>query len=161
LYNTIIVNHKELWMLQDTKLFSNIIKELIHKIIIIDRSEKLCHCVTLTQAFTIGTLYKKNVLTMNELSQELGLALSTLTRIIDILVRDKIVVRKPSDTDRRKVCIELTISGKELAKKLNKTGDNFWNEIFLTLPEDKRDETTSILNMLLDALDKAKEKCCT
>ena len=158
---TMIVNYKEIWMVQDKKLFSNIIKQLIHKIIIIDRTEKLCHGVTLTQAFTIGTLHKKNVLTMNELSQELGLALSTLTRIIDILVRDKMVVRKSSSTDRRKVCIELTDNGKELAKKLDKTGKNFWNEIFLTLPENKRDETISILNMLLDALDKAKEKSCT
>ncbi len=42
----------------------------VQKIIVLDRAEKFCYGVTLYHAFVIGTLQRKNILSMNELTQE-------------------------------------------------------------------------------------------
>ena len=132
---------------------------LVHRIMIMDRSEKLCYGVTLSQAYTIGALQKNSMLTMNELSQELGLAMSTLTRIIDVLVKNEIVMRQQSTQDRRKVCVELTDKGKDLAEKLKVCGEKFWQKIIDEIPREKMDEIANNLQILLNALEKAEQTC--
>ena len=70
---------------QDLKL-SLLLAKLIHRISVLDRDEKACQGITLSQHYTLDALYRKREMTMKELSQELSLAISTLTRIVDILV---------------------------------------------------------------------------
>jgi len=132
----------------------------IKKIMAMDRAEKLCYGVTLSQAYTIGTIHEKEKLTMNELSQEMGLAISTLTRITDVLVRDDIVCRNQSVKDRRKVLVCLTDKGKELAEKLDKCGAQFWANIINGVPKEKREEVVENLRLLLNALEGADQACC-
>ncbi len=90
--------------------FSQALDLLIRKLNVLDRNEILCHGVTVTQCYLIDTINKTGEMSMNQLSTEMGLAISTLTRIIDILVRDKIVIRKRSTDDRRKVLVELSLN---------------------------------------------------
>lgn len=131
----------------------------IRKILILDRHEKSCHGVTLSQHYAIDALYRKNVLTMNELSRELGLAISTLTRIVDVLTRNGLVSRNQSKQDRRKVCIELTEKGKTLAEELNSYAELFWQDILETIPAEKTPELIEDLKILLKALDGAERPC--
>ena len=98
---------------------------------------------------------------MKELSQAVGLAISTLTRILDVLVRDKIVCRYQSQQDRRKVNICLTKKGKALAEKLNECGEKFWSKIFEAIPPQKKQEITDNLSLLLHAIEGAEKACCT
>lgn len=137
--------------------FSSIMSQFLQKIIAIDRAEKVCYGVTFSQAHTIGAIHKNDVLTMNELSQELGLAISTLTRIIDVLVRDGIVSRNHNEQDRRKVDICLTDKGKELAEKLHACSEHFWSNIFESIPDEKKEEVTQNLHMLFKVLGGAEE----
>jgi DNA-binding MarR family transcriptional regulator len=132
----------------------------MQKIMVLDRQEKMCWGVTLSQHYVIDTLDRKKVLTMNELSRELGLAVSTLTRIIDVLVRDEIVSRNHSTQDRRKVCIELTDKGKELAENLKECAKYFWGAVLKTIPDEKKKEITDNLKVLLTALDQAGDTHC-
>lgn len=144
-----------------TSQFIEIMNRFVQKIMAMDRAEKYCYGVTLSQAYVIGTLQRKSILPMNELSQELGLAISTLTRIIDILVRDEIVCRNASEADRRKVCICLTKKGKDLAEKLQACSEQFWSKIYNTIPDKKRTQVTENLNLLLQSIDGAEQTCCT
>lgn len=139
---------------------SDIMNQIIQKMIVMDRAEKFCYGVTLSQAYAIGVLYQQDHLTMNELSQKLGLAISTLTRIIDVLVRDEIVYRTQSDQDRRKVLIGLTDNGKELAEKLQQCSCEFWTKVFSSIPENKRDQLEDNLNVLLHALKGIERSYC-
>ena len=139
--------------------FSTVLDQLIRKLNILDRNEILCHGVTVTQCYLIDTLNKKDVMTMNRLSIELGLAISTLTRIIDILVRDKIVQRKRGTEDRRKVLVELTEYGKEISNKLVKCGNEYKMEILKNIPHEKKAEIIDSLNILNNALKKIEIKC--
>ncbi len=139
---------------------SLVMSRFIRRITVLDRQEKMCWGVTLSQHYVIDALHRKKILTMNELSRELGLAVSTLTRIVDVLVRDRIVSRNHSVQDRRKVCIALTDKGKELAEKLKAHTEQFWLEILETIPNDKKQEIAENLKILLTALEKAGETCC-
>ena len=141
-------------------VFSTLMNRFIQKILIMDRNEKLCYGVTLSQAYTIGAVYSHETLTMNELSQEMGLAVSTLTRIIDVLVRDNIICREQSATDRRKVMVKLTEKGNELAENLKGCGEQFWQRIFAQLPDTKKKEINEDLILLLRAIEKAESTCC-
>ena len=118
--------------------FSTNMSRLVQKINALDRTEKGCYGVTISQIYTIDAIYKNEKITMNEWSKQLGIAISTLTRIIDVLVRDGIVNRNQSEQDRRKVNINLSNKGKELAKKLEQCSEKFWCRIFKQIPNDKK-----------------------
>lgn len=143
-----------------SKKFTLTMSRFFQKIMILDRAEKLCQGVTLSQAYAIGTIQRREILTMNELSQELGLAISTLTRIIDVMVRNEIVCRYHSEQDRRKVNICLTEKGKQLAANLEICGQKFWSKIFDQIPDEKKKEVTDNLNLLLKAIEGVEQVCC-
>ena len=60
-----------------------------------------------------------------ELAAALALNLATATKIIDRLVSDNLVHRKPDQVDRRRIQIYLTEDGAALAKKAGKRFDEF------------------------------------
>ncbi|MFH1761193.1 MAG: MarR family transcriptional regulator [bacterium] len=141
-------------------VFSAEIDRLIRKLIILDRNEKVCHGVTMSQCCLIEALYINKILTMNVLGNKLGLAISTLTRITDILVRDSIVKRDRSSKDRRKVCISLTDKGKNLAKKLIKCSEKYKQDILETIPLKKRQQIIDSLKQLNRAVEITNQICC-
>lgn len=143
----------------DLKL-SILMNRFMQKIMVLDRQEKMCWGVTLSQHYVIDMLDRKKVLTMNELSRELGLAVSTLTRIIDVLVRNEIVSRTHSAQDRRKVCIELTEKGEELAENLKTCAEYFWSAVLKTIPAERKKVIAENLKVLLSALEQVGDTHC-
>lgn len=143
----------------DRKL-SVVMSRLMQRILILDRNEKMCYGVTLAQHHVIDTLYRKNKLPMNELSKEQGLAISTLTRIIDVLVRDEIVERVANPNDRRKVCVQLTEKGLALAEKLKACTQKFWSNVLDFIPEEKKSGVVDNVKILLEVLERVHETCC-
>ncbi len=143
------------------KKLAILINRFMHNIIVLDRQEKMCQGVTLSQHYVIDTLHRKQTLTMNELSKELRLAVSTLTRLIDVLVRDGIVTRSHSAQDRRKVCIELTPNGQKLAEQLKECAGRFWGTILESIPDEKKHEIAGNMKILLTALEQAGTPSCS
>ncbi|MBN1480374.1 MarR family transcriptional regulator [candidate division KSB1 bacterium] len=129
------------------------------KLLQIDRKETACHGVTLSQHYVIDALNRKNELTMNELSQEIGLAMSTLTRIVDGLVRNGYINRFPSECDRRKVCVILTDDGKELANNLAQCSQAFWAQVLASIPDEKKRDMVESFKLLNEALDSTDNAC--
>ena len=60
----------------------------------LERSGKCCEGLTLSQCHTLDVLSKNGDLTMNELSRQMGLAKSTMTRIVNTMVRKGWIERK-------------------------------------------------------------------
>ena len=143
----------------DLKL-SILINRFMQKIMTLDRQEKMCQGVTMSQHYVIDALYRKQTLTMNELSREVGVAVSTLTRSIDVLARNGIVLRRHSEQDRRKVCIELTDKGREQAETLKQCAEYFWGAVLATIPNEKKQEISENLRILLNALEQASDSHC-
>ena len=133
--------------------FSRLVDELFRKLNLINRDQKMCHGLTVAQCLAVGTLKKKDMLTMNELSQEQGVTLSAMTRAVNVLVRDGVVQRMSTPKDRRKVCISLTDWGKKLAGILEKCTSNYAEKIREKIPGNKQKQAIESMILILKAID--------
>jgi len=140
--------------------FSRLVAELFRKLNLLNRDQKVCYGITLSQCCTIETLEQKGLLPMNELSQCQGVTLSTMTRVVDVLVRDGVVRRESNPGDRRKVCIELTEEGKTLAQKLKKCTEAYTKEILDQIPVDKQGQVMESVELIIKAIEAVHPKCC-
>jgi DNA-binding MarR family transcriptional regulator len=141
--------------------FTIILKNLLRKVNRIERNEKICHGVTVSQCQIIDIVYENEDISMNQLSNETGLAMSTLTRAVDLLVRDGIVKRNRSENDRRKVILFLTEMGLDLQKKLHRCSLEYTIEILERIPEEKREELINALKLLDNAASNRILQCCS
>ena len=140
--------------------FLELLTQLIRKFNLVERDEKVCYNVTLSQCYTIETLARKGKLAMKELTQEMGVAISTMTRILDVLVRDGLVKRKEAPADRRMVYVELTNQGQELAVKLKQCADNYLGAILAKIPKSKQQQVIESLRILIYAINQQRA-CCS
>lgn len=140
--------------------YSSLIGQLIRKLNVLNKEQKICYGLTPPQCYTIETLGQKCNQTMKELSQDMGVTVSTMTRVVDVLVRINIVTRKENPADRREVRIELTEKGKDLNLKLKDCSKNYSKEILNHIPQQKRKTILESLKLLNDAVETVKKQCC-
>ncbi len=144
----------------ENREFTLILKNLLRKVNRIDRNEKICHGVTVSQCQIIEIIHENEEISMNRLSDETGLATSTLTRVVDLLVRDGIVKRNRSENDRRKVFLVLSKKGLNLQKKLHSCSLEYTGEILGNIPVGKREDVINSLKLLDTAVSKPVLGCC-
>ncbi len=144
--------------------FANEVKELILEFVnlyrFLDKDEKACYRVTVSQCYTLLAFDGKEKLTMNELSNELGLSSSTMTRNVDVLIRRGYLERVRDNADRRLVFVRLTESGKELMANLRGCEQKFFTEVLRTIPDSEWKNVASSLKLLLAALKEKGAVCC-
>ncbi len=144
--------------------FANQVKELTLEFVklyrLLDKDEKACYGVTVSQCYTLLAFDGKERLTMNELSNELGLSSSTMTRNVDVLIRSGYLERVRDNVDRRLVFVRLTESGKELMANLCGCEQKFFTEVLRTIPESEWEKLTYSLKLLLAALKEKGAVCC-
>lgn len=73
--------------------------------------------LTVDQWVVLDHIMPNSGISQNELGTLTCKDAPTITRILDILVKKELIIRKMSDTDRRKFILELTPQGTELHKK--------------------------------------------
>lgn len=74
--------------------------------------------LTVSQFGVIEALYHLGPLTQSELGEKILKSNANLTTVVDSLEKKKLVVRKRSDEDRRRVTVHLTDPGTELIAKV-------------------------------------------
>jgi len=92
---------------------------------------------------------------MNKIKQDLFVTGACVTSIADRLVRKKLVIRRRSDTDRRKVSLMLTDKGKGCLVRLEARRKDLLKAIFVDLTEkDKKiiEDGVSILAVSLESV---------
>ncbi len=139
--------------------FSLLVSRLVRKLSLLERDEKVCFGVTISQCYAVETLSQNGKLSMKELSREMGVAVSTMTRILDVMVRDGFAKRENDPKDRRLVCVELTTKGRNLAAKLKRCGEDYLGTIFDKIPTSRRERVTKSLKFLLNAVEQ-HPSCC-
>ncbi|UPK71167.1 MarR family winged helix-turn-helix transcriptional regulator [Chitinophaga filiformis] len=104
--------------------------------------------ITVDQWLLIENLYKHKKITHNELARVTSKDITTVSRIIELLVKKELVVREGSPQDRRKVFLQLTAKGSEkykdvrpLVLEMRKTG-------WAGLTENDYTELTRILDVI-------------
>jgi len=150
--------------ISDNDCCINEVGEMVQKLVrvfqLFERDQIKVNGFTTSQCYTILELYKNNQLSMNDLSDKMNLNNSTMTRILDNLVRDKYIKREKSEEDRRIVIVSLTDSGIEVAEKLNGVLTEYYRKIIANIPEGEVENILNSVGILLNAFDKANPNCC-
>jgi DNA-binding MarR family transcriptional regulator len=142
------------------KDFAELISRLVRSLSLLDWTQKACCGTTMSQCYTIETLARRGTLPMNALSREMGVSVSTMTRVVDVLVRNGVVRRRPAPGDRRRVCVELTVEGQALAKRFGCCGDGYSSQILDRVPAEARKGVLRSLGILADALEGIRAENC-
>jgi len=135
-------------------------QKLVRVFQLFERDEIKTYGFTTSQCYTILGLYTSGGLTMNELSEKMNLNSSTMTRILDNLVRDKYISREKDEFDRRIVIVSLTDTGKEIAKKLDITVKAYYKKVIENIPKGQVEEVLKSVNILQKAFERANPNCC-
>ena len=131
---------------------------LMRKMGILERSGAVCCSITMTQCHTIVETGRRQKISVNELAELLNLDKSTVSRTVDQLVNQEIMLREPDSTDRRYVALRLTAYGEELFKSIEQRMEKYFTEILDAIPKEKQEQVIDSLQLLAEAL--KGTRCC-
>ena len=94
--------------------------------------------VTLPQMHTLTVLGLGGPMRMKELAESMGITTGTLTVLVDRLEAKQHVCRRPHDSDRRSIIVELTPSGHALFKEHDRLHRRLTEEITSACPPEDR-----------------------
>jgi DNA-binding MarR family transcriptional regulator len=80
-----------------------------------------------------------------QLAEEMGVTVSTTSRLVDRLVAADWVHRAPSPHNRREISLTLTDGGKRLLRRYDKRRVELLGECLGRLPQDRRDSVVEAL----------------
>ncbi|MFO8145688.1 MAG: MarR family winged helix-turn-helix transcriptional regulator [Candidatus Syntrophosphaera sp.] len=121
--------------------FHNLITRLQVVLSEIDYAQKACLQAGKMECQLLNHLYMvKKPVNMNELAKVLSVSHSRITRIMDNLVSKKLVVRKPSEKDRRCWFAIITDKGKKLAENSQQTIVDHQKRIISQIPKKEIEE---------------------
>ncbi len=110
---------------------------------------RLQHRTTLPRFDVMAALYRRREgVTMSELSRMLLVSNGNATTVVDRLEADGIVVRTPSDTDRRTVFVALTPAGVAVFEAQATPHEAEVNRLFGHLDEADLDTLTDLLKRM-------------
>jgi len=118
-----------------------------------NREEVCCYALTVSQCYALQELHEYGKMPSSDLALRLGLDLSSTTRLVDQLVRKKLVIRTRKPEDARIREIEITDAGSRLISRIqedlvtivNQALDEFPGEVRKVLPQVLR-RLTKVLN---------------
>ena len=107
--------------------------------------------LSMTQLRVLFILRGENGLSAGGLAERLSVTASTLTRIMDRLVRNELVRREVDGDDRRLVRHYLTQAGLRSVEEMERTGRARMNQVFGRLSRDQLERLVQALRDLTDA----------
>jgi DNA-binding MarR family transcriptional regulator len=100
--------------------------------------------LTLPQILLLSSISDEGV-DMSSLSKQMGVDNSTMTRLIDVLIRNGWAIKYKNKKDGRVVMVEITKKGEILQKEIDKNIDKFGYEIYNSISPEDREEVMEIL----------------
>jgi DNA-binding MarR family transcriptional regulator len=94
--------------------FYQVFAELVRGYQFRDREGICCHGLSVSQCYTLEALDAPGPATMGELAGRLFLEVSSMTRVVDHLVRNNLAKRTTDDRDRRVCRVQITRQGRAL-----------------------------------------------
>ncbi len=134
--------------------------ELVRRYQFRDREEVCCFGVSVSQCHALEFLYTHGPVSMGELAEHLCLEISTVTRVIDHLVREDLAKRVPCSEDRRVCRVDLTRRGRSLVVKIRGELVAEYEEVLRHVPTESREAVISAVGHLLSAFTRRQECSC-
>ena len=130
------------------------------------RQQFSCCAITVQQWYALEALMD-GPRTMNELAVEVALHQSTMTRIVDKLVKQGFATKTRKAANQRAVEVRITASGKEICIAMDKQCAQMTADLLDLLPSDRQAnvvEAVETFTNLLDPTDEAFQQvlrnCC-
>jgi DNA-binding MarR family transcriptional regulator len=105
-------------------------------------------------------------LSLGALADALNLDKSTLSRTVEAMVQEGLVVREPTPTDRRMARLALTPQGRAKVATINETCDQYYASLLEQMPKSDRQQVTRAVRLLADGMRRLRgcspvaELCC-
>ena len=114
--------------------------------------------VTLPRFDLMAQLDKsQNGMTLGELSQRMMVSNGNVTGLVDRLVEQNMIERRPSPTDRRAMLVNLTPEGRKTFRAMARTHEGWIAEIFEGLTRNEMDSLMQLLAKTKAAARRAKQ----
>ena len=114
----------------------------------------------MSQCHILLEIGKKTETSIVDLASILNLDTSTLSRSIDGLVSIGLVHRQQNPSDRRYVCVSLSLQGQKIFKSIEEANNAYFSEIFRLIPENKHDQISESFLLFFEAMKAVKDKQC-
>jgi DNA-binding MarR family transcriptional regulator len=108
------------------------------------------HDISVAQWVVLRTLFENSAVTLNQAAQMVGVDKSSLSRMVERLVKRGLIDRAEGN-DRRSVGLTLTATGKKLVPQLAKLADENDDTFFKSLNEMQRRDFLATIQKLLSA----------
>jgi DNA-binding MarR family transcriptional regulator len=131
---------------------------LVRKLGVLERGEASCCGITLSQSYTIVEIGRAGTLSVNLLTEILGVDKSTVSKSVDKLVNNEILVRDTDPEDRRSVILRLSDKGQSVFGEIEKRSTAYFEEVVADVPNDKSEQIIESLQYLVKAL--KGPRCC-
>lgn len=146
----------------NSKDFRELIRILERKFGLLNKQDECCSEISLAQCHALVEIGRSETISLKELSNILGLDISTMSRTVESLVKKEFVFRTPSETDRRSVDIKLTEKGLVLFRDIESKMDNKYKNIFNQISIEDQLIVFNGFNIIIEALTKKENTttCC-
>ncbi len=122
---------------------------------LLDKEIETTFGLTSARIFTLLAFNTSEIMKMKELSNSLSLTSSTMTRMIDNLVKEGLVERGHEPRDRRLVIVKLTNEGKKLTDNIKVYKEKYFKSVMENVESDGK-EMASSLKILISAFERFK-----
>src|SRR5512139_375521 len=136
------------------------VQALVRRFGIAERADVACCGVTVAQAAALEALGAEGPQRLGELSRQLGIAPSTLTRNLLRLEEEGLVAREADPDDARAARVGLTARGRRAAAAVEDREAGFARQVLERIPPGRRAAVLTALGDLLAAVRGATEDCC-
>lgn len=124
--------------MQDLEKLNHAIIEFYDKLSSWEQSVVKDQHFSLAQTHTIEVLGSHGAMRMKELASRLGITTGTLTVQVDKLVNAGFIQRRPHQSDRRSILVDLTDAGQRFYREHDDLHLNLTQEITANLDENER-----------------------
>lgn len=138
--------------LNQTQLLRESLRTLVRKLGVLERGEASCCGITLSQSYSIVEIGRAGTMSVNLLAEILGVDKSTVSRSVDKLVNNGVLVRDTDPEDRRSVTLRLSDKGQAVFEEIEKRSITYFAEVVADIPDDKREQIIASLQYLVHAL---------
>ena len=98
------------------------------------------------------TMERPEGVMLRELAEQLSLSCSAVSVMVDAMVKRRVLVRQPSQEDRRKVLIRISDEGRAFSQKYDKMFENLCQEFAASRSAEEMDTFTGVLEALITFL---------
>ena len=138
--------------------FRKILRQIQRELAALSKDDAQCCGISLAQCHAMIELGISGRTSISTLANAIGLDKSTLSRTIDSLVQQDLVLRNINNEDRRFMAVELSARGETFYKSLNDRYNMIFHEAMEDIPGEKQAQLLDDLELFLKILNKVRQK---